>query len=226
MSNSPPAKDRLEADAPPPPRNASREETDTAEYWDTIYRESEENRPGWDLGAPNPELVWQLENAVPELVPGRVLVPGCGYGHDLRLFAERGFEVTGVDLAPMAVAGARLLLEEAGVAGVVVEGDFFAIEPGEGADFDYIYEYTCFCAIHPTRRREYAEQAARLLRRGGQLIGCFYNHGNEGGPPFDTTAEAVRRAFEGLFEMRTLAFAQHSVDRRMGKELWARFVRV
>jgi len=207
-------------------RNASREETDRPKYWEQIYAEAEGDAPGWDLGTANPELIWQLANATPPIAPGRVILPGCGYGHDLIAFAQRGFEVVGVDIARSAVVGASRRLEASGLSGTVLEADFFQLPSEHYGSYDLLYEYTCFCAIHPERRREYAENAHRLLRPGGQLIGCFYNHGNPGGPPFDTTAQQVREAFEGLFEIRILAYAQNSIERRQGKELWARFWRL
>lgn len=210
----------------PPVRHSTREETDRADYWNQVYSESENHTPGWDLGIPNPELQWQLDHADPRITPGRILVPGCGYGHDLLELARRGFSVTGVDMAPMAVAGARARVQAAGLQAEVVEADLFQLPADFRGRFDCLYEYTCFCAIHPERRREYAQVAASVLRKDGQLIGCFYHHGNPGGPPFDTTPEAVRAAFRGLFDMRTLVVAQHSVERRQGKELWARFWRL
>lgn len=208
------------------PRLASREETDDPEYWNRVYVEAGEEPPGWDLGGPNPELVWQLGNAVPKIVPGRVLVPGCGQGHDVVLLAAMGFDVVGVDVAPVAVERARQALEQLGLGGEVRLADFFGLGDVEAGSFDYVYEYTCFCAIHPDRRREYAETVRRVLKPGGQLIGCFYHHQREGGPPFDTTPEQVREAFAGLMDMRTLVVAQNSVERRQGAELWARFFRM
>jgi len=91
--------------------------------------------------------------------------------------------------------------------------------------FDYAYEYTCFCAIDPARREEYARAVHALLKPGGVLFGCFYNHGREGGPPFDVTKGEVKRIFAPLFTIKKLAVTPHSVERRKGAELWAEFVR-
>jgi len=208
---------------PVAPRFASREETDDPEYWNQVYVEAGEDAPGWDLGGPNPELVWQLGHAIPALEAGRIVVPGCGYGHDVVLLAAMGFDVVGVDMAPAAVAKARQALDSAGLSGEVIEADFFDFARRFAGSFDYLYEYTCFCAIHPDRRREYAEAAHALLKPNGQVIGCFYHHQRPGGPPYDTPPESVRKAFHGLFDLRTLGVAQNSVERRAGAELWARF---
>jgi len=55
------------------------------------------------------------------------------------------------------------------------------------------------------------------------LVGCFYNHGRKGGPPFDAKREDVLRVFAPLFETRRLEVSAHSIERRQGHELWAEF---
>jgi SAM-dependent methyltransferase len=219
------SQDAVSEAVPEQPRLATRDETDDPAYWNQVYEEAGDESPGWDLGGPNPELVWQLGHAVPAIVPGRIVVPGCGQGHDVALLAAMGFEVLGVDVAPLAVARAGQALERLGLRGEVREADFFRLGDTHAGAFDYVYEYTCFCAIHPDRRREYAETVRRILKPGGQLIGCFYHHQKPGGPPFDTTPEQIRAAFGGLMELQQLTVAQNSVERRMGMELWARFFR-
>lgn len=204
-------------------RDEPRESVDRAEYWQEIYEESEDHSPGWNLGEPNPELVWRLANDKPAIPPGSVLVPGCGYGHDALALAQAGFEVSALDFAPMALEGARQAFADAGLSGEFIQSSVFDLGRDYDARFDFIFEHTCFCAIHPERRAEYAQLAARVLKPGGQLIGVFYYHGREGGPPWNTTPEQVREAFEPSFECRTLVVAQRSVERRAGKELWARF---
>jgi hypothetical protein len=64
-----------------------------------------------------------------------------------------------------------------------------------------------------------------LLKPGGLLIGCFYNHGREGGPPFDITREQVLELYQPHFEIRKLEVSPHSIERRMEHELWAEFVK-
>lgn len=70
--------------------------------WQSHY---ERNETPWDRGGPSPALVdWLAEHRM----SGRVLVPGCGHGHDLAALAGSGAgEVHGLDIAPGAVALAQ-----------------------------------------------------------------------------------------------------------------------
>lgn len=212
-----------EAPATPDERQhgVAAEKVNKAGYWDAIYEA--ETRPRWDLGDVAPPLKHWLEHARPQ--PGRVLIPGCGFGHDVRLLAERGFEAVGVDFADRAIARALELHANAPGTPRFRQADIFDLAATDAGAFDYVYEYTCFVAIHPQRRAEYARLVHRVLRPGGRLIGCFYNHGRPGGPPYDATREHVLAAFAKGFRIEKLEVSPHSVERRQGHELWAEFVR-
>ncbi|MCA8935892.1 MAG: methyltransferase domain-containing protein [Planctomycetes bacterium] len=208
--------------APPDsPEDGSDQEVSKPDYWNAIYLENES--PGWNIGQPAPALIHWLENAGAK--PGRVCVPGCGYGHDVRLLAEHGFDAVGVDFAPLAVARANE--HSIGAPGKFEfrQADVFELTKTEHEQFDYFYEYTCFVALEPSRRAEYVQLALSVLKPGGLLIGCFYNHGREGGPPFDVTREEVLALYEPHFEIRTLEVTPHSIERRAGHELWAEFAK-
>ncbi|MES1167824.1 MAG: methyltransferase domain-containing protein, partial [Oleiharenicola lentus] len=40
----------------------------------------------------------------------KVLIPGCGTGHEIKAFAEAGYDVTALDFAPFAVDRAKRLV--------------------------------------------------------------------------------------------------------------------
>lgn len=194
---------------------------DQAGFWEAAYQDG---RAGWDLGEPAPPFVALLASSAAP-VPGRLLVPGCGRGHDALLFARAGFDVTGVDFAPSAVAATRAAAAAAGLTVAVEETDLFTLGERWPACFDYVVEHTCFCAIDPARRRDYARTVHAVLRPGGELIALFYAHGRAGGPPYATTAAEVRALFESFFVIETLASATNSAPRRQGEELFARLRR-
>lgn len=190
-------------------------------YWNAVY--AREGNPRWDLGRFAPPLHFWLQQQ--KNLAGRALVPGCGFGHDVRLLAEHGLETLGVDFAPLAIEGARKL--HAGVPRAsFAQADMFSLLPAHAGAFDLVYEYTCFVAVDPPRRDEYARLLHGLLKPGGLLVGCFYNHGRPGGPPFDATREIVLRHFEPLFRIEKFEVSPHSIERRKGHELWAEFCKV
>ena len=67
------------------------------DFWEDIYKKDD---IGWDLKGPTPTF----EKIALKLKPGRVIILGCGRGHDAITFAKQNFEVTAVDFAPSAVS--------------------------------------------------------------------------------------------------------------------------
>lgn len=148
----------------------------------------------WDKGAAHPGLLAWLRD---HRIEGRVLVPGCGSGHDVRVIAAGGAEVTGFDIAPSAIRAAAL--HPASGREVYVLGDFLAGEAGDG--FDWLFEHTCFCAIDPGRRSDYAVAAAAAVKPGGHFLAIFYRDPDHpDGPPFGCTDAELDALFSPRFE--------------------------
>lgn len=190
-----------------------------AAFWDHLYRDDVD--AGWELGRAAPPLVEYFTAHPP--IGQRVLVLGCGRGHEARLLAGLGATVTALDLAPAAIAAAVAATPpELGIDFRV--GDLFELSQ-DPARHDLIAEHTCFCAIEPTRRDEYVEQVAAALVPGGALVGLFYAHGRPGGPPFTVDADELRARFGGRFTIDLLTPAVGSVLGRQGQELLGRFIR-
>ena len=59
-----------------------------------------------------------------QLPPGRALELGCGTGTNTVWLAQHGFDCTGVDLSPRAIARARQRADEAGVQVNFLEADY------------------------------------------------------------------------------------------------------
>lgn len=162
--------------------------------WENRYRAGD---TPWEKGAAHPALTTWLEK---NSLPGRVLVPGCGSGHDVRVLAGRGSAAVGLDIAPSAIAAAR----EQPRAGreSYEEGDFFHPPAGWTGAFDGLFEHTCFCAIDPALRTAYARSAAQLVRSAGRFLAIFYLHpGVEEGPPFGCTTAELDALFSPAFRL-------------------------
>lgn len=169
--------------------------------WESRYQAGD---MPWDKGSAAPPLLELLEKRGTEMWgDGPILVPGCGLGYDVRTLAELGLEVMGVDISRSAVEAA----EDFPVVGkeAYEVGDF--LDPAWCGDHRYsaIWEHTCYCAIDPSRRADYAESAARCLGNGGVLAGVFFltphDPGEEeDGPPFASTIEGIDACFDPWFE--------------------------
>ena len=188
----------------------------TAGFWDGLYAEGQD---GWELGGPSPALEAWLDAGGTFSRDARLAVPGCGRGHDARLLARRGYQVTAFDFAEAAVAEARRLAAAEGVDMAVEQRDVFTLAPDHREAFDGVWEYTCFCAIDPGRRAEYADVLHAILKPAGLLLACFYpvREGRDG-PPFPVSREDIASALAGRFTVLTEAAPARSPERRRGLE--------
>ena len=181
--------------------------------WQKHY---DENDLSWDLGEVAEPFVRLWEDDV--LSPGALMVPGCGQGHEVIYFAERGFRVTGIDFSPGAVKLLQESLDQKKLEARVLHQDFFKLEAEHDGFYDALMEQTFFCAIHPDQRPEYVETASRVLKPGGLLFGLFYETGEEGGPPFNTSDADIRNHFSETFDIVRLEKCSFSNERRRDKE--------
>ncbi len=195
-----------------------RAEVDHPRYWQKHYDGGE---PPWDHGRPSPPIVELARSG--DLPKGRLCVLGCGWGNDAIWFAKNGWKVTAVDFAEGAEKGLRKRAAKAGAKVQFVRSDLFLLPETHPAAFDLVLEHTCFCAIRPERRREYVNVVRSILRKDGTLFGVFYNHGDEGGPPFTVDRRRVRALFGRHFDIHRLEVAEGSFENRAGKELLAHF---
>lgn len=167
----------------------------TKDFWEERF--STGNTP-WDRGASSPQLgAWLASGA---LQPCRILVPGCGSGHEVAELAMAKFEVTGLDYADEAIARTHRRISEAEVDAAIVRADVLAWEPDR--PFDAIYEQTCLCALYPDQWREYADRLYQWLRPGGKLFALFLQlpraeaaQGFIQGPPYHCDINGMRALF-------------------------------
>jgi len=183
------------------------------EYWNRLYED--EARPGWDMDGATPLVRELLDLALPlGLQPGcDLVVPGCGYGHDAAELAGRGFQVTGLDFAPLAIAGAKRRHGD-GVAWSQVDWFTTTLGPWEA-----ILDHTCFVAMDPHRRPAYVATCAQHLRPGGfWLAVLFHDVNGRPGPPHAIPMAEMRTLVETHFEILHLAETTQSHPRRAGRE--------
>lgn len=156
--------------------------------WEQRYQDGE---TGWDRGDVSPSLHAWLDSG--DLKPSRIVVPGCGRGHEVVELARRGFDVTAIDIAPSAIAHLERHLADEGLRATLILGDLFEQRPEA---FDAVYEQTCLCALPPAMLAQYEAWLHAQLKPGGKLFALFMQTGAEGGPPFHCDLLAMHRLLD------------------------------
>ena len=160
----------------------------------------EEGRIGWH----EPRGNNALKAHWPDLPGGtRVLVPLCGKSVDLRWLADRGLDVTGVELSPIAIED---FFAEQGLAferrrGVldrytarelplsIVCGDFFEYD---GDTFDAVFDRGALVAIPRDMRPEYVARLDKLCPNAFRMVVALeYEQSRVAGPPFAVWSEEL-----------------------------------
>jgi SAM-dependent methyltransferase len=168
----------------------------------------------WDTGQPEPLLVEFVSSG--GVAPGRALEVGSGTGTNAIWLAERGFDVLGVDVSPLAVEKARAKIEGSNLRCSFATLDFLAAPP-PGGPFHFVFDRGCFHVFdHPEERSRFAEYVAAALESGGlwlSLIGSTEGPPREVGPPRRSAGEitlAVEPALE-IVELRSAEFRGNDV---------------
>jgi len=182
----------------------------------------------WDLGGAHPELSQRLSDGTlaPPRAGARVLVPGCGHGHDALALARRGWHVTAVDLVADLEETLRRELSRRG--GRFLRSDALTVEAGPEGLFDLVWDHTFFCALPPTLRRAWGARAAALAAPDSRYVALVFPCGkaaSDGGPPFGMTTEDVALALGSAFELEDERAVARPVARRTWPERIATFRR-
>lgn len=163
--------------------------------WDARYKN---NDIPWDKGEAAPALVQFLRS---HIVEGKVLVPGCGFGHDCSAIAKNGScRVLGLDVSKTAILKAQTLygstknLE-------FHEGNLLKKYPILKSKFDWVIEHTCLCALEPQMRNYYVDFITYVLKPGAHFFGIFFKEViDTQGPPFACDSEEIIKLFGRYFE--------------------------
>jgi hypothetical protein len=166
------------------------------DFWDARFRGGV---TPWDAGGVPARLsVWLGGREAPL----KILVPGCGSGYEVRLFAGQGHDVLAIDFSEAAI-----------------DADFFDFA---GGPFDLVYERAFLCALPRRLWPQWARRLTELVRPGGELAGFFYLDDNQKGPPFGIAPHALAELLGDDFELsdeKIIPPAQ-SIPVFQRKEVW------
>jgi SAM-dependent methyltransferase len=148
----------------------------------------------WDRGVPTADLVELIEGAS---APGRALDLGCGTGTDCIYLAQQGWDATGVDMVPRALAIARRKAAAAGVSPHFVEGDVTRLRDfGVGDGYTLLLDFGCFHTLPQDRRDAYVQNVSEVAAPGATFLLYGFKRPPRLAPmQAGLTAEEVRERF-------------------------------
>jgi cyclopropane fatty-acyl-phospholipid synthase-like methyltransferase len=158
--------------------------------WDASYTA---DRPApWDIGRPQPTFARLADEG---RLSGRLLDAGCGTGEHALLAASRGADVTGVDLAPTAIARARAKASERGLTARFEVAD--VLDLGRlGLTFDTVLDSGVFHTFGDDDQIRYVASLAAVLNSGGACyLMCFSDRQPGTWGPRRVRADELRAAF-------------------------------
>lgn len=171
---------------------------------------------GFHLSAAHPALVRAYDRALS--TSSRVFVPLCGKSLDLLWLRDRGAQVMGAELSPLAVVDffrEQDLTPEVEPKGALTRyaaanielwlGDVFELDRAALGNVDGYYDRAALVALPPELRERYVTHIASLLPSGARgLLVSFEYLPAQGGPPFSVPEAEVRRLYEPMFSVELL----------------------
>ncbi|OHT84961.1 class I SAM-dependent methyltransferase [Mycobacteroides saopaulense] len=160
--------------------------------WDGAYRE--QDKPAWNIGAPQPEYAALIEKD--GVVRGEVLDAGCGYAELALALAARGHTVVGIDLTPTAVEAATAAARERGLHTATFQQADISSFTGYDSRFSTIFDSGLLHALPAELRDGYLHSVHRAAAPGASFYvlafgtGAFRQH--DGPAPTQFTEEQLR----------------------------------
>ncbi len=183
------------------------------DFFDMAYQ----GKPPWDIGRPQKEFVEMVRRGE---MTGPVLDIGCGTGEHALFFAKEGYEVWGIDRAPLAIEKAR---EKASERGLFVH--FLVMNarelPGMNMKFKTVTDSGFFHTLSDKERPGFVNNLAAVLEPGGTyFMLCFSDLEPEGYGPRRITKKEIQDNFgngwtinyirPAVFESRSRAEGPHA----------------
>ena len=199
---------------------SKKKDVSSSKFWNNKYINNEH---GWDIGFPTPIFKnWSLEFNHPNNI--NICIPGCGYGHDAIYLSENGFNVYAFDFSHKAIDHINKKANNNLKAECI---DFFHLDDTYNDFFDYILEYTFYCAIDPQRRNNYINKCHQILKDKGKIIAIMLPVGDvekeNNQPPFPVSYLELKKKFSKKFNVLEIKKSNQSIEARKDIEFYAEY---
>jgi cyclopropane fatty-acyl-phospholipid synthase-like methyltransferase len=157
--------------------------------------------PPWDIGKPQP--IFAALAQAGEL-QGRVLDSGCGTGEHALMAASLGLDVTGIDVAPSAIARAQAKAAERGLKARFLVGNVLELEKLDGP-FHTVLDSGVFHVFDDAERHAYVESLRAATAPGSRyFMACFSDRQPGDWGPRRVTEAEIRESFAAGWQVDSI----------------------
>lgn len=176
------------------------------------------------------QLFALLDLAESELQPpfGSALDLGCGTGNWARQLAARGWDVTGIDIAPNAVRIARERARNAGHEVRFPRGDVSALQAaGVGSGFRLVLDIGTIHGLDPAQRAAAGREVTAVTVSGATLIMYAFAPARRGPLPHGMSRAEIESTYRGWTLVDEIAFDMAEMPESVRKDdpHWYRLMR-
>ena len=127
---------------------------------------------------------------------GAALDLGCGTGFWSVHLAERGWDVTGVEIVPKALRAARERAQKSGVEVRFLEGSVAALrDAGAGSGFRLVLDFGTVHGLAPAEVKAVAREVSAVTADDATLLMYAFSPGRKGPTPRGLSREEVETAY-------------------------------
>ncbi|HAJ63849.1 MAG TPA: class I SAM-dependent methyltransferase [Cyanobacteria bacterium UBA8543] len=167
--------------------------------WEKLYQDQNVESMPWF----NPNLDPDLDQALTKLnlhTTSTALDLGTGPGTQAMALAQRGFQVTAIDLSSTAIEKAQALAQEKGLNIFWKQDDI--LNSNLDQKFDFVFDRGCFHVFPSERRSDYVGVVDNLIKPNGYLfLKCFSHLETRESGPYRFTAEEIKEIFGSRFNV-------------------------
>lgn len=166
--------------------------------WDQIYRKYTLESLVWELGKPRKILVNLVEKGL--VKEGKALDICCGAGTNAVYLAQKGFEVTGIDISSKAIEYAKQKAEQANVKIRLMVQNFLKLSFND-EEFDFVFDMGCFHHVEVEDRNTFIKEVYRVLKKSGTYLLVCFSYRN--GPAWNHfTKEQIVQLYSNYFKIK------------------------
>jgi SAM-dependent methyltransferase len=175
--------------------------------WENLYKNMKVTEMPWYSA----DLDNDMQNALDKLglTSGTFLDLGTGPATQAKKLADKGFEVTGVDISEDAILLAKNTYNNI----EFLHDDI--LKTNLVKKFDFILDRGCFHVIDVDKRQIYVQNVFNLLNESGRFfLKCFSTKMPETGfGPHRISEQIIKDTFEGFFEIEEIIDTEFKNDK-------------